>query len=450
MTTYALILAALAASFALARRSLTDGLIFVMTMGFAYGFIRANAPGLASYLLFDAAVAGLFAAMILAPAPDSERGALHDVTIWLALLIGWPLLLFVFFRRQDFLIELVGLRANVFLLPFMVIGARLRGNDLRRLALALAILDIAACAFGLAQYYFGIQPFLPENEATELIYRSHDLVGYTQHRIPSSFINAHAFAGTLVLTLPFIGGAWLQRRRHTWERFLWPVAIAAVLLSVFMSATRTHTLSAVALVIVITFSGRLTSMRSIRWVVVLLMIVWVVAVEERFQRFTTLAEGEFLNLRLRSSINAEAFDLMAQYPMGNGLAGGGTNVPYFFEDRHVTQVGLENEYVRIAMEQGLPGLFLWLLFVIWILARGPGRGGYPWARGRRLAWVAGGIMLVGGLTGTGMLSAIPQSSLLLLLLGWVGRRGPVVDEDADDEEPSASSAVLPEFADAGR
>jgi hypothetical protein len=433
---------ALALALLAGRRSLGAGLIATLALGFFYGIIRANVPETYSHLLFDAAVAGLYAACLFKPLSDSDRVAVHDTLVWLALLIGWPVLLFLVVRRQDFLVELVGLRASIFFLPFILFGARLGTADLRRIALALAGLDVLVCALGAVQYFVGIEPFFPHSDVTDLIYRSKDLAGRTAYRIPSSFVNAHAYAGTLVQTLPFIGGAWLQRGDRAWERVVWPVAIASVLVAVFMSAVRTHWLIAVVLVLIITFSGRLASGRSLRWLVVVALIAWVVATHERLQRFTTLGESGFLPERITGSVNAEALDLMARYPMGNGFGGGsGSSLPYFLQDRVVNQVGLENEYVRIAMEQGLPGLFLWLLFALWIASRGPGRGGYPWARGRRLAWAASCLALGAATTGTGMLTAIPQTPLMMLLVGWTLRNGPVADEAPADEEEMAGAIV---------
>jgi hypothetical protein len=53
-------------------------------------------------------------------------------------------------------------------------------------------------------------------------------------------------------------------------------------------------------------------------------------------------------------------------------------------------------------------------------------------------------MLVAGLTGTGMLTSIPQTVLMLLLLGWVGRSSPV--EEETPEAPEEAGAGWPAFA----
>ena len=72
-------------------------------------------------------------------------------------------------------------------------------------------------AFGLAsaEYLLGLERFFPRNAVTELIYISKDLVGHTQYRIPASFPNAHAYGGTMVMGLPLLIGAVIQKPKAT-------------------------------------------------------------------------------------------------------------------------------------------------------------------------------------------------------------------------------------------
>ena len=60
---------------------------------------------------------------------------------------------------------------------------------------------------------------------------------------------------------------------------------------------------------------------------------------------------------------------MRTYPLGNGLGGGGTSVPYFLQDRIRNVVVMENEYARILLELGIPGLCMWGVFIGWIFTR---------------------------------------------------------------------------------
>ena len=197
------------------------------------------------------------------------------------------------------------------------------------------------------------------------------------------------------------------------------LAIMASLLGVFMAAARTHMITAALLVIVVTFSGGLRRNQWVRWAIVVAMVGYIVSGEERLQRFTTLQDTEFISERWTGSVNEGFFELVRAYPLGNGLAGGGTSVPYFLRGHAAQSVaGLENEYARIGLEQGLPGLTLWLLFVVWALTRLPGRLQDEWLLGRRLAWICCGTVFFSGLTGVGLLSSVPQTALMLMMMGW--------------------------------
>jgi hypothetical protein len=79
---------------------------------------------------------------------------------------------------------------------------------------------------------------------------------------------------------------------------------------------------------------------------------------------------------------------------------------------------LENEYARISLEQGVPGLLLWVFFIAWVLSRRPGRFGDSWLLGRRLAWAACLSLFAGGMLGIGMMASVPQTAVMLLLIGW--------------------------------
>jgi len=126
--------------------------------------------------------------------------------------------------------------------------------------------------------------------------------------------------------------------------------------------------------------------------------------------------------RISYSVNMGFFEIAAKYPFGNGLGGGGTSIPYFLQSRISSPVGIENEYGRIMLEQGIMGLMIWIAFVVWVISRRDSDPGDSWYLGRRLAKVACAVFFVAALGGTGLLTSIPQTSLFLLLVGWVGAR----------------------------
>jgi hypothetical protein len=403
------------------RRSLVNGLVAVLGVGYAYGITRANLPETYSHFIFDSAVVGLYAAQLFRQLNPLEQFKVSALKPWLEFLIVWPLLLFLI-PIQDMMIQFVGLRGNIFLLPFILLGARLGADERYRLALWIAGLNLLAFAFAGAEYFFGLERFFPQNSVTELLYLSKDLVGYSQYRIPSTFPTAHAYGGTMVMGLPLLIGAVVQKHKAGFHLNLLVLGIAVALLGVLMSATRTHSLVAAVLIVVATFSLRSRVGYALGWLILLGGIGWVVSGEQRLQRFMELSNTESVVERISWSVNMNFFEIAAQYPFGNGLGGGGTSIPYFLRGRIVNPVMMENEYARIMLEQGILGLLIWIMFIIWLLTRRNSNLHDSWYLGRRLAWVACAVYFAIALTGTGLLTAIPQSSLFLLLVGWVGAR----------------------------
>ena len=177
-----------------------------------YGIMRANVPETFSHFIFDAGVVGLYAAQLFRQLSPLERFKIGPLKPWLEFLIAWPVLMFLI-PLQDLMIQFVGLRGNIFLLPFILLGARLDGEDRYQLALWIAGLNLLAFAFAGAEYFLGLERFFPRNNVTELLYLSKDVVGHSQYRIPSSFANAHAYGGTMAVGLPLLLGAIVQKHK---------------------------------------------------------------------------------------------------------------------------------------------------------------------------------------------------------------------------------------------
>ena len=400
------------------RRSLVAGLCALVTVGYAYGILRANLPDGFSHLIFDAAVLGLYVAQLPKRQPLWQFSRSEDVRTWLIVLMAWPCLLFVM-PWQDPLIQLVGLRGSIFLLPFLLFGARLTGDDVYKLALWLAILNIAVGILACVQFVVGVEPFFPRNAVTDIIYRSRDLAGYTAYRIPATFANAHAYAATMVMSIVVIGGAWVQGHHGKWQSRLMGAAIVMAMLAVFMSATRLNALVLFALVVATVFTGKLPGAYRFRWLIVLLLVGYMVSGDERLQRFRTLQDPEFLAERLAGSVNLSFLELVRQYPLGNGLGGGGTSVPYFLQDRIRNVVMMENEYARILLELGVPGLVMWVVFLGWTFTRRQIKRQDMFYFGRRLAYVACACSFATGLIGVGLFTSVPTTAMLFMLTGWI-------------------------------
>src|SRR5688500_5287025 len=157
-----LCLAAFAIALIAGRRSLVAGICAVLSVGYLYGIVRANVLQTFTHFFFDAAVVGLFVAQLLPRLSDRERVRLRPITGWLIPLVGWPLIL-TLVPIQDPLIQLVGLRAAIFMLPFVLLGARLTNDDMLSVALWCAGLNVFAFVVGVAEFFIGVDRFFPRN-----------------------------------------------------------------------------------------------------------------------------------------------------------------------------------------------------------------------------------------------------------------------------------------------
>jgi hypothetical protein len=400
------------------RRSLVAGLCALLTVGYAYGIVRANFPDGFSHLIFDCAVLGLYVTQLRKPQAMWQFSRSEDLRTWVTVLMAWPIVLFAI-PWQDPLIQLVGLRGSIFLLPFLLLGARLTGDDVYKLALWLSVLNLLAAALAGVEFFVGVEQFFPRNAITDTIYRSKDLANYTAYRIPSSFSSAHAYAGTMVMSIAVIGGAWVQGHYGKWQSRLMSAALLMSMLAVFMSATRLNALMLFALILTTVFTGKLPGAYRFRWLILLGVLGYMVGGDERLQRFRSLQDSEFLAERLGGSVNLSFMELARQYPLGNGLGGGGTSVPYFLQDRIRNVVAMENEYARILLETGLPGLLMWSVFIVWVFTRRRVRQTDMFYLGRRLAFVACAFAFATGFIGLGLFTSVPMTALVLLLTGWI-------------------------------
>jgi hypothetical protein len=108
---------------------------------------------------------------------------------------------------------------------------------------------------------------------------------------------------------------------------------------------------------------------------------------------------------------------------------------------------MENEYARIMLEQGIIGLLIWIVFIIWLFTRREPNRRDSWYLGRRLAFVACAASFVTGLIGTGLLTSVPHSALLFLLVGWVGAQQPRTEEveAVDGYVHAKPPAIAPQY-----
>ena len=430
-----------AAAFLLAllagRRSLTTGISAVLAVGYFYGIVRANFPDPASHFIFDAAVLALYLTQLFRKQEAGERLRTRTIQIWTAVLIAWPVVL-VFLPIQDVLVQLVGLRGSIFLLPFLLLGARLTAQQINRLAMTLAVLNLLAFAVAGAEYVAGVERFFPKNANTEIIYRSADVgAEANQYRIPGPFSGSHVYAGTMVMSLPFLLAAWAAVGTSRGRRTFLLCAMLAATVGVFAAATRVHTAILGIVLLSVLFSGTIAASARALLMVVIGALSVIVFSQERLQRFTKLTDTSAVSERVTGSVSASFWDLLLEYPLGNGLGGGGTSMPYFLQNRLRNQIVIENEYARILLEQTSVGLCLWITFIGWFVCRRFSAARSGWGIGEHTAWLAVVLYFVTALIGIGLLTAIPQSALLFLCVGWVAAKRPAARQ---------SPAKIPSYA----
>ncbi len=411
-----------------ARRSIGAGIGAVLAIGYFYGIIRANYLDGFSHFAFDAGLIGFYFVRFNMPVSDRAEAASRSTKNWLILLLGWPLVLF-FLPINHIFIQLVGLRHIVLFLPFMLIGARTSSKDLNTIAMTIAVLNVICFGFAIVEYYNGIVPFFPRNSVTEIMYHSTDVKTATGrfYRLPSTFTSSHAFGGNMLLTLPFLLNSVLNPSSAISKRLLMAGATVLTVLSIFIAGPRLPVVQLFGFITLMLLlpglkpSVRLTLASCI--LVIGLISAFYVNSNERFQRFKTLNNTELVESRATQSLGFSLQDSLLQYPLGVGLGGVvGSSLPFFLKTYAPTYFGAENEFVRIAAEQGIIGFMIWIILIFKILSRRPTAITPKWEIGTHAMWAMLIVCWATAFIGTGMLQGIPNSVLMLLQMGIILRR----------------------------
>ncbi len=244
-------------------------------------------------------------------------------------------------------------------------------------------------------------------------------------RIPSTFTSAHAYAGMMVMTLAFLIGAWALRRSAGvgsagCSTRRWP----SRLVGVFAAAARSPVIILALMLLTVFLTVRL---KAHGWAFLLIMLAgvgWVVSSEARLQRFTTLSDVEFVSERVSWSVNDSFTQLLTEYPLGNGLGGGGTSMPYFLRERSQPAELLHGERVRAhrAWSRACSASACGPAFIVWLFTRRTCGAQTRGTSGRRLTWVACAAFFATGMIGKGLLTSIPGTALMLLGAGWIAVR----------------------------
>ena len=409
-------LVAFAATYRAGRRSLGQGLIALFVVGYFYGIVRANLLTVFSHFIFDAGLIGLYLSQEWISSDPKEAKRLETVRLWTAVLIAWPLLV-VLMPFQPLLVSIVGLRGNVFFIPVLILGSRLKEKDLLQLSAGLAVLNLVALGFAWIEYFTSVTQFYPLSPVTLIIYSSGDVAG-GYFRIPAIFTSAAAYGGNMVGSLPFLLGLW-DRSKTQGVRILAVCGVAAAMVGVLMSATRSNFIIGSAMLLVTILTSRMKTSRRMIFVMLIALAGVLAMSNERFQRFKSLADTEMVSDRIAGSVNRTFWEILMEYPMGNGLGGGGTSIPYFLQGQVRNPIGMENVYSQILCEQGVIGLLLWIGFIVWFLSRVRiAFANGPWVTSRRMAWSLNTFLLGTAWVGLGLFTSIPGTVMLLLGMGW--------------------------------
>jgi hypothetical protein len=401
-----------------ARKSLVLGLVAVLATGYLYGIVRANVISPFSHFIFDASLAGLYLVQLPKHLTGSEKRRSSQLRGWVFALMAWPAVV-CFLPFQTFMVTLVGLRGNVFFLPLCLFPVRLKSRDWMILSLSLAALNVMAFTFAVAEYVLGVERFYPVSAVTQIIYASQDVAGYQYFRIPAIFVNAHAYAATMVGTLPLLIGASIQTGLSRKGKYLLTAGVGCAIVGVLMANTRVHAISAAVVAGAAVLQGKMSKRQRLIWCCGIAAAVLLALSNERLQRFTSLSDTDAVAGRIKGSVNRTFLEVLIEYPMGNGLGGGGTSLPSFLESQVVKPIAIESEYGRILLEQGIIGLAFWIAFICWFLSSSHASERTNWVVARRLTWCWCAVSFVLASIGTGMLTAIPSTALMVLGIGWV-------------------------------
>ena len=406
----------------LAARSLGWGIAVALAVGYLNGIMRGNISDAGTTFIFDSSLLCVYTGHFFLAHKDAlTLDQSRTAKQWMTILMIFPIMLSLL-PLQHPLIQLVGLRAAIYFLPFLLLGTRIRDEDLVIISRVLAVMNMVAFAVAAGEYFLGVERFFVESSITTHIYNSRD-VGEGFNRIPATFLSAAGYGGTMLLSIPFVVGRALARSVARFERLLMIAASLAALTGIFGCGSRSP-VAMLVLALAIFWALNRFSLKYFGLILLgTLLVGTIVVTNERFQRFLMLAETDKTLTRAEMSVNMQFFDALTNYPLGAGLGRAmGTSIPYFLQDLAPEQFGAENEFSWLVIEQGWIGLGLWLSMLIWLFTTRRFNQSDPNLVTMQLAF---GVTLVQWGTafiGVGTLTAIPSTAMLLLSMGLLMRQ----------------------------
>jgi hypothetical protein len=405
--------AALLSTYVMAWRSLAAGLACLLAWGYGYGILRVNVTTTAGHFIFDCALIGLYAAHFPKRSRQTDGQRRAQLKTWIAVLASWSVLLSLV-PSQPILVTLVGLRGAIFFLPLALLSSRLTDQDLSRLSLWVSILNVAVLGMAMAEFKLGLERFYPHNALTVIIYRMHD--AGDSFRIPATFTSPAGYGGTMVFSLALLFGRWAQTSLTRFGRIITVSGLAAAFIGVLLCDCRYPFIQASIVIGYTTFTGKFSVKKKAALCALIIGAVSVALSSERLQRFKTLRDTDYVESRVSGSVNRRFVEILLEYPMGNGLGGGGTPMPYFLEAQVKNPITIENTYGSLLAEQGVVGLLLWTCFFVWLFACSTPFVRTPWREGRRVAWLSCLVAISTAFIGVGLFTNVPP--FLYLMIGW--------------------------------
>ena len=422
-----------------ARRGLGHAFGATLAVGCFYGIVRAQLNDSGSYLMFDAALLGLYLSAYKGFRGRVVRNA-RALTGWVAALCALPVLLILlspFLDGQPLLVQLLGLRTAMYFVPVLLIGAYLSEAEWLEVSTWAAWLAMICAGFGAAELLLGVERFIPDNPASALIYAAHDVGEGSGLRIPSTFPSGHAYSLSMVGFIPILLRRFQADRTSRASLLLTWASLGAAGFGALGSGARLPVLVLALMVPVLILRSTKKLGLLVGLAAVTLVLGLTVARTQQFRRIETLRDPEAVAARVGSSVNVSLLEAMAEAPLGYGLGMGfGTSIPYFLADSAKAQIGMESEYARIAIEEGVLGVVLWLGLVLWSMSKLPfGRRNAGDMVGPAM-WIFCAGSWFSGLIGAGVLSSVPTTVLLLSQMGAVAVRG---ERAAGELVPNARS-----------
>jgi hypothetical protein len=444
---------------AAALTSLELGLMALIFVAATDGFLKGISPGWHTQLMKDYLLAlCLLRWAWLSVLGNRRRSVRHSLSLPIVFFAGWVVVELFNARPGSFVVGLAGLRMWTIWLPvfFIAYDTIQSRTQINRIVLFLILLFIPMSAYGIVQYYIGLDHLFRLGPGFD-VYRLEYYHGSQKFewRPPSTTVQPHNFAaGLATVGLMAIGAAFYFGR----HRVLQAVIIASVPLmagALMITAVRTAAGSAVVGIIALLLVIRRVDLAVVAIVLSAIAVPHVTVLTEREanMRLLSIVEDiEYTRSRVFDPLKYAA-GYALEHPLGSGIASGwgtGRLTDLQFESLRPEErsIAVENEYGRSMSELGIPGfvLFMWVLIAVTrsnLLA-------YRTATQRRDRWLLAGIfaacfgMLARLMTGPALYTW-PEAPMFWILVA-IAARLPEIERDEEMRalapKPESRAVVL--------